>query len=91
MRSTVLAACFFLVSLFAMTNILMMTTEGFPLKVVQSDFMRSSVLGGTSLLLGIMSLIGMIALAGWTKSKSMGRFTTTVGIITLILILIMLV
>jgi hypothetical protein len=29
-------------------------------------------------------------LAGWTKSKKMGLFTTTIGALTLLLILVML-
>jgi len=90
MKTAVLAACFFLVSLFAMTKVLMMTTDGFPLKVTEGDFNISSIIGGMTLLFGIMSLITMIALAGWTKSKKMGIFTTVVAILTFILILIML-
>ena len=72
-----------------MTKVLMMTTDGFPIKVTEVDFKISSLIGGMTLLLGIMSLTTLIALAGWTKSKQMGRFTTVVGIFTLILILIM--
>ena len=90
MKAAVLAASFFLVSVFAMTNILMMTTEGFPLKVTEAELSFSSIAGGMALFFGIISLITMIALSGWTKSNKMGRFTTVVGIFTFILILIML-
>ena len=90
MKASVLAASFFLISVFAMTKVLMMTTDGFPLKVTEVDFKISSIIGGMTLLFGIMSLITMISLSGWTKSKKMGRFTTVVGILTFILILIML-
>ena len=90
MASAVLAASFFLVSVFAMTKVLMMTTEGFPLKMAEGGLRGSSLIGGMTLLLGIMSLISMISLSGWTKSKKMGVFTTVVGILTFILILIML-
>ena len=90
MKAAVLAASFFLVSVFAMTKVLMMTTAGSPLKVTEVDFKISSLLGGMAFLFGIMSLITMIALSGWTKSKKMGRFTTVVGILTFILVLIML-
>jgi uncharacterized membrane protein len=37
-----------------------------------------------------MSLITLIALSGWTKSKQMGIFTTVVGIFPFILIVLML-
>lgn len=90
MKTAVLAACFFLVALFTMTKILMMTTNGFPGKVVNADLVPPSVIGGTAFLLGVVSLVAMISLSGWVKSKNMGRFTTIVGILTLALILFML-
>tara|TARA_R100001369_G_scaffold89931_1_gene128167 strand:+ start:507 stop:923 length:417 start_codon:yes stop_codon:yes gene_type:complete len=90
MKSAVLAASFFLVSVFAMTKVLMMTTNGFPLEVTEGDFKISSLVGGIAIILGIMSLITLIALSGWTKSKQMGKFTTVVGILTFILIVLML-
>jgi len=90
MKAAVLAASFFLVSMFAMTKILMMTSNGFPLKIAEGDLRISSIIGAMTLFFGIVSLITMIALAGWTKSKKMGRFTTAVGILTFIFILIML-
>ncbi|MFT6984119.1 MAG: hypothetical protein ACJAUD_002899 [Crocinitomicaceae bacterium] len=84
-----LAASFFLIAVFAMTNVLMKTTVGYPFKVVDNDLFLPRVLGSISFFLGIASLIAMISLAGWTKSKKMGRFTTILGIMTLILILFM--
>ena len=90
MKSAVLAASFFLVSVFAMTKVLMMTTNGFPLEVTEGDFKISSLVGGIAIILGIMSLLTLIALSGWTKSKQMGKFTTVVGILTFILIVLML-
>jgi len=88
--ASTLAASFFLVTVFAMTKLLMMTTNGYPLKVIESDLMLPRIVGMISFLFGIISLITMISLAGWTKSKKMGRFTTTIGIFTFIIILIML-
>lgn len=90
MKAAVLAASFFLASVFAMTKVLMMTTDGFPLKMTEGDLRIPSIIGGMTLLFGIMSLITIISLSGWTKSKKMGRFTTVIGILTFILILIML-
>jgi hypothetical protein len=84
-----LAASFFLVSVFAMTTLLMKTTTGYPLEVIESDLIFPRIVGAISFILGIISLIAMISLAGWTKSKKMGRFTTAVGIFTLVLILTM--
>jgi uncharacterized membrane protein YozB (DUF420 family) len=89
MMVSTLAASFFLVSVFAMTALLMKTTTGYPLEVIESDLILPRIVGVISFILGIISLIAMISLAGWTKSKKMGRFTTAVGILTLILILTM--
>lgn len=89
MIASTLAASFFLVTVFAMTKILLMTTDGYPFKVVQDDLFLPRIIGVISFFFGIISLITMISLAGWAKSKKMGRFTTAIGILTLILILIL--
>lgn len=79
----------FLVSIFAMTNIFLMTTEGFPLKVGSKDLVFPNILGGLSFFLGIVAIALIIALLGWTKSKPLGIFSMAIGIITLILIILM--
>ena len=89
MVTSIFAACFFLVTLFAMTKVLMMTTKGYPTKVLINDLTPYRTIGAISFLFGIISLLIMISMSGWTKSKRMGIFTTIVGIITLIFILIM--
>ena len=89
MAVSTLAASFFLTTVFAMTNLLMKTTVGYPFEVVDNDLMLPRVVGVIAFYLGIISLLAMISMSGWTKSKRMGRFTTILGIITLILILLM--
>ncbi|WP_111309165.1 hypothetical protein [Confluentibacter sediminis] len=89
MATSTLAASFFLITVFAMTNLLMKTTTGYPFKVVENDLLTPRIVGVISFFLGIISLLTMISLAGWTKSKRMGRFTTIIGILTLIIILFM--
>ena len=89
MVASTLAACFFLITVFSMTNLLLKTTPGFPMHVDEEDLVLPRVIGVASFYFGIISLLTLIALAGWTKSKRMGRFTTVVGIITLILTLMM--
>jgi len=84
------AASFFLITLFSMTNIIMRTTEGFPFKVSADDLLFPRLIGIISFVLGIVSLLTMISLSGWTKSKKMGIFTTVLGVLSLILILSML-
>ncbi|CAM3756459.1 hypothetical protein FLGE108171_13725 [Flavobacterium gelidilacus] len=91
MISATLAACLFLISVFAMTGIIMMTTEGYPGKVVtQDDLLFPRITGALSFVFGIASLLTMISLAGWTKSRKMGIFTTVIGVLTFIFILTML-
>ena len=89
MVASTLAACFFLVTVFSMTNLLLKTTPGYPMEVVESDLVLPSAIGAISFYLGTISLLTLIALAGWTKSKRMGRFTTAIGVVTLILTLMM--
>ncbi len=84
-----LAASFFLITVFAMTSLLMKTTVGYPFKVVDNDLMLPRAVGVIAFFFGIISLLAMISMAGWTKSKRMGRFTTVIGIITLLIILLM--
>tara|TARA_B000000557_G_C20625246_1_gene379874 strand:+ start:170 stop:586 length:417 start_codon:yes stop_codon:yes gene_type:complete len=89
MAASTLAASFFLTTVFAMTNLLLKTTGVYPFEVVDNDLMLPRVVGVIAFFLGIISLLAMISMSGWTKSKRMGRFTTILGIITLILILLM--
>lgn len=82
-----LAASFFLITIFAMTKLLLLTTDGYPFKVINDDLLLPRVIGSSFFSLGIISLITLIALAGWTKSKKMGTFTIIIGVFTLILTL----
>ena len=90
MAASTLAASSFLITVFAMTKLLMMTTDGYPIKVVDDDLLFPRIIGVIAFLFGIISLLTMISMAGWTKSKKMGIFTTTIGILTFLLILVML-
>ena len=85
--TTVAAACF-LITVFAMTKIVMMTTEGYPLKFENSDLDFPKIVGIAAFVFGIITLSILIALSGWTISKSTGIFTTIIGILTLITILL---
>lgn len=89
MLVSTLAGSFFLVTIFAMTKLLLMTTDGYPFQVAESDLALPRLLGTISFFLGVLSLITMISLAGWTKSKRMGRISTGLGMLTFILILLM--
>lgn len=64
-----------------------MTTEEYPREVIIENLIPFRAIGVFPFLFGITSLLNMISLLGWTKSKRMGIFTTTIGILTLALIL----
>ncbi|WP_299317876.1 hypothetical protein [uncultured Maribacter sp.] len=89
LKSATLSAGCFLVSVFAMIQISMITTPGGYIKdVVADDFLVARIIGMITFMVGLFSLTAMISLSGWTKSKKIGIFTTTVGILTLLLIFI---
>ncbi len=88
---SILAACLFLISVFAMTTVFFNTTAGYPVEVVESDFRTPRLIGTSTFFLGVFSLIIMISLAGWTKSIKMGWVTTIIGILTLILVVFVLI
>lgn len=79
----------FLVSIFAMTKILMMTTEGFPFPVTESELGFPRLIGFLAFLIGIISVLAIISLAGWTQSKKLGRLTTVVGAISFVIMMFM--
>ena len=89
--ATISSGCF-LIALFAMTQISMVTTPGGPFKnVSESYFLVPRILGLIGFVLGLFALTAILSISGWVKSKKTGLFTTIIGIITLILISITLV
>jgi hypothetical protein len=78
----------FLVSVFAMTQVSMITTPGGYFKnVVASDFLIPKVVGIIAFMVGLLALSAILSLSGWVKSKKVGLFTTAIGVMTLLLIL----
>lgn len=73
--TSTLAAGLFLISIFAWTAVMMMTTPGYPEKIDRGEFTYHRTLGAATLLLGIISLLSLISLVGWTKSRKMGIVT----------------
>lgn len=90
MAASTLAASFFLITVFSMTKLLMMTTDGYPNNVIDNDLLLPRIIGVIAFLFGVISLLTMVSMAGWTKSRKMGIFTTTVGILTFLIITMML-
>ncbi len=89
LKSATLSAGCFLISVFAMMQISMTTTPGGYLKnVTENDFLVPRIIGVIAFIIGLFSLSVMISLSGWTKSKKVGIYTTVIGILTLLFILI---
>lgn len=84
--STISSGCF-LVAVFALTNILMKTTEGYPFEVTNADLTNPRIIGILSYMIGVVSLLTVIGMSGWTKSRNTGIFTTVVSAFALILIM----
>ncbi|MBD2757330.1 hypothetical protein [Spirosoma validum] len=90
-RSVVIATASFLISIFAMTKILMVTSQGFPFKVSSSALSFPRIVGFASFIVGLLAIIAVLSLSGWLRSHSMKRFTIIVGLLTLLLIFAMIV
>lgn len=88
MMASILAAAFYLITLFAMTKVFMLTTAGFPIAIKQYDIKFPQYAGTLSFFLGNISLLTIISLAGWSRSKRMGLATTTIGIFTFVLFIL---
>ncbi len=78
-----IAACYFLISVFGLTKLLQMTTEGYPYEIEQKDFELPRRISGAAFMIGMIALSALIALFGWMKSKAIGIVTTIIGILTL--------
>ena len=90
-RAAVTATASFLVSIFALTKILMMTNKGFPFKTTGDSLIFPRIAGMIAFVIGILSIVMILALSGWVKSENSKNFTTVIGLITLVLIILMLV
>ena len=92
LKLSVVSSGSFLVSLFAMVHIYMITVlDGYLEKVTEDNFALERLIGLVTFFLGLCSLSAILSLSGWVRSKSNGRFTTLIGVIMFILILILLI
>ena len=86
--SSALSAVSFIVAVMAMTSILLVTTKGYPLEINPEDVVLKRAIGGLAMLLGLISLLVVISVSGWLKSKKLGFITSLVGIIGFVLIIL---
>ena len=86
--STAFSATAFIVTVFSMTQLVMLTTPGYPLEVNQSDLALPKMVGFISFYLGIIALMTVVAISGWLQSKRLGIATTIIAVTGMIVILI---
>jgi hypothetical protein len=91
LKAAMVASGSFLVAIFSFTKMVMMTTPGFPIPFTPDDLLMPRLIGFFCLLSGIISLCVFLSFLGWIKSRKMGIFSTTIGVITFVLILLMMV
>ena len=83
-RLAALATGAFLVAIFGLTDVIMKTTPGYPLAIKSEDILFARLAGGGALFVGVLTVLGMVAMMGWVKSRAMGWFTTLVSLVALI-------
>jgi len=83
-----LSAVCFIVSVSAMTKLVMISTPGFPFDVESQSIFLPRMIGVISFFIGIVSLIFVISTSGWMHSKRLGIATTIIGVLGMILVLI---
>lgn len=83
-----LSAISFIVTVFAMTNIIITSHPDYPLKIDPSDVNFGRLAGSICFFLGLLALIFVVACSGWVYSKRLGVFTTIIGILGVILVLL---
>lgn len=62
LKTTIITASCFLVSVFAMTNIMMKTTEGYPFKVTAETLQLPKIIGFSTFIIGLIALSVLISL-----------------------------
>jgi hypothetical protein len=81
-----LAAFSFIVAVLGMNKVMMILAPDSPYNNQSELLFYPRLVGGLSFYIGIFSLILVISLSGWLKSKKMGVITSAIGIISSILV-----
>ena len=82
-----LAAVSFIVAVLGMNKVLMILAPNSLYNNPNELLFYPRLVGGLAFYIGIFSLIAVISLSGWLKSKRIGIITTVIGIFSSILII----
>jgi len=80
-----IAAVSFIVAVFGMTKVQLLLVPNSPFENVKELLMYPRIVGGLGFYFGINSLLVVISLSGWLRSKRLGIITTILGVVTAIL------
>jgi len=80
-----ISAVSFIVTVMSMTQVFMMTLPGYPEEVSFESTSLYRIIGFFIFLVGIISLLFVISVSGWVKSRKLGIATTVVGVLGLLL------
>ncbi|WP_046757629.1 hypothetical protein [Kordia jejudonensis] len=80
-----IAAVSFIVAIFGMTKIQLLLAPDSPYEHIKAQLVFPRVVGGLSFYSGINSLLVVISLSGWLRSKRLGIITTILGVIAIVL------
>lgn len=83
-----LASASFIITVVSMTKITLVLTPGAPYTNHSEIIFFPRILGSMSFYIGIISLVTMIGISGWLKSKKLGIVTTSIAIITFIMFIL---
>lgn len=86
--SSSFAALSFVMSVMAMTGLLLQTAEGYPLEILQDKLNQLRLVGAIAFFLGMIGFMISIGLSGWLKSKTLGIITSIFALIAFIIMLI---
>lgn len=81
-----LAAVSFIVAVMGMNKVLIILAPDSPYQSSNELLFYPRLIGGLTFGIGIFSLIAVISLSGWLKSKKIGILTTVIGIVSSIII-----
>lgn len=87
--STAVSAFAFIITVMAMTQLIMVSTAGYPFKIEQGDLNTSRIIGTLAFMFGVLSLLLTIGLSGWLKSRRLGLITSILGGLTLIIFILL--
>ena len=71
----------FITSLFLMTKVLLITTEGSIIEYTKASLGKTRTIGGLAFFLGLTTIFISVGISGWLVSKRLGVITTILAII----------